>query len=599
LSKRFISINGNVFFTMVMSAAEELGKNVERVNGLNVFPVPDGDTGTNMNLTLTSGVDELRRRPSSHIGKAADALSKGLLMGARGNSGVILSQLFRGFAKAVHDHEEIGVTEFAAALQQGVDTAYKAVVKPVEGTVLTVSKEAAKAAGAYARRATGIDDLMREVLSQAKETLRKTPEMLPVLKQVGVVDAGGQGLVHVYEGFLAVLTAQTGDIVAAPDGAIPEALGSFPVASFANAQTADLLHGHEPRRVQAMMSTEDIEFGYCTEFLINIVPGKTAGVTFDEIDFREELGKHGDSLLVVADDDLVKVHIHAEYPGEVMTIAQRYGDLSRIKIENMRDQHSHILMEELRDAEAAYRAAGAAETADEDVVTESIAHEPEAQRKPFGFISVAAGDGITDIFMSVGIDVVLSGGQTMNPSTQDFVSAIETIDADTIFILPNNSNIIMAARQAAELTEDKQIIVIPTKTIPQGMAAVLAFQEQSNGAKNEETMNYAIQSVRSGQVTYAVRDTSIDSLDIKLGDYIGIQDGKIVISESTIVAAVKSLLTSMIDEGSEIVTILTGEDAKDEETGEVLAYLKEMHPEVEVELHDGGQPIYAYLFSVE
>lgn len=593
MSKRLISINGNDFIAMMMSASKHLSRNVNNVNGLNVFPVPDGDTGTNMNLTLTSGVEELTRRPSAHIGKAAEALSKGLLMGARGNSGVILSQLFRGFAKSVHEFEEINCVQFAAALQQGVETAYKAVVKPVEGTVLTVSKDAAKAATAFARRAKTIQELMHEVVDKGKESLAHTPELLPVLKQVGVVDAGGQGLIHVYEGFLEALTGEGSDGIIS-DAVIPEALGAFPMGSFAH--ESHINPGHEPSRAQAKMSTEDIEFGYCTEFLINMVPGKTKGLVFDEDNFREELSKHGDSLLVVADDDLVKIHIHAEYPGNVMTIAQQYGDLARIKIENMRDQHTHILMEEAMEQQYKQQF----EQKSEQIEAVSAVEAPiEVERKPYGFVSVAAGEGITDIFSSVGVDVVLSGGQTMNPSTQDFVNAIERINADTIYLLPNNSNIVMAAKQAAELTEDKQIIVIPTKTIPQGMAAILAFQDSSEPEKNTEAMTLSMQHVRSGQVTYSVRDTTIDDIAIKLGDYMGIQDGKIVCSESTLSAATKGLLDNMIDEGSEIVTILTGEEASDEETGAILAYIKEMYPEVEVELHDGGQPVYSYLFSVE
>lgn len=596
MSKRLNSINGKDFHAMVMAAAEHLGRNVDKVNGLNVFPVPDGDTGTNMNLTLTSGVEELRKRPSTHIGKAADALSKGLLMGARGNSGVILSQLFRGFAKYVHDLEEINSVQFAAALQQGVETAYKAVVKPVEGTVLTVSKDAAKAAGSFARRAQSIGELMQEVLDKGKESLAHTPELLPVLKQVGVVDAGGQGLIYVYEGFLAALTGQAASdlIMDMAETGIPEAHGSFPIGALAH--TAQMVPGHEPKRVQAMMSTEDIEYGYCTEFIVQLVPGKTKGLVFDENQFREELNKHGDSLLVVADDDLVKIHIHAEYPGEVMTAAQKYGDLTRIKIENMREQHSHILMEEYKDTHPGL-------PADQASSREQV-KDPEAQvtdepHKPYGFISVAAGDGITDIFTSVGVDVVLSGGQTMNPSTQDFIHAIERIHADTLFILPNNSNIIMAAKQAAELAENKRIVVIPTKTIPQGLAAILAFQEQADPQANADTMTSIIQQVRSGQVTYAVRDTVIDGVQIKLGDYMGIQDGKIVVAESSIVAASKGLIDHMVDEGSEIVTILAGEEANDEDTGALLAYIKEMYPEIEAELHHGGQPVYNYLFSVE
>lgn len=591
MSKRLISINGNDFTAMVMSASEHLGRNVNKVNGLNVFPVPDGDTGTNMNLTLTSGVEELKRRPSAHIGKAAEAMSKGLLMGARGNSGVILSQLFRGFAKSVHDYEEINCVQFAAALQQGVETAYKAVVKPVEGTVLTVSKDAAKAATLFARRAQTIDELMQEVLDKGKQSLAHTPELLPVLKQVGVVDAGGQGLIHVYEGFYEALTGQS-SLSFNHDAVIPEALGAFPMGSFINNTVNP---GHEPQRAQAKMSTEDIVYGYCTEFLINMIPGKTKGLVFDEQDFREQLSKHGDSLLVVADDDLVKIHIHAEYPGNVMTIAQQYGDLSRIKIENMRDQHTHILMEEAMDN---YNKEHVETVQQKDIASNKVADLNE-ERKPYGFVSVAAGEGITDIFSSVGVDVVLSGGQTMNPSTQDFLNAIDNIHADTIYLLPNNSNIIMAAKQAAELTEDKQIVVIPTKTIPQGLAAILAFQDGMDADKNTEAMNQSIQHVRSGQVTYSVRDTTIDDIAIKLGDYMGIQDGKIICSEGTLISATKGLIDHMVDEGSEIVTILTGEEATDEDTGVILAYINEMYPEVEVELHDGGQPVYSYLFSVE
>ncbi|NOU76309.1 DAK2 domain-containing protein [Paenibacillus sp. LMG 31458] len=577
MSKRFISINGNDFTAMVLAGADNLRRNVDKVNGLNVFPVPDGDTGTNMNLTLTAGCEELKKKPSSHIGKAADALSKGLLMGARGNSGVILSQLFRGFAKHVHDLEHVNVQQFAGALQQGVETAYKAVVKPVEGTILTVSKEAAKHATQY-RRGSDLLDLMQEVLGKAKEALARTPEQLAVLKQVGVVDAGGQGLVCVYEGFVAALSGglvQVNDDYATMD----TTLGGVSLVPGMN--LAKEVHAHLP--AQAHLATEDIEFGYCTEFMLTIAPGKVKGFVFDEGTFRDQLSKLGDSLLVVADDELVKVHIHAEYPGEVMNQAMNYGALSRIKIENMRDQHSHIL----EDMTEGYEA---------PVSTTATAVTPS---KPYGFVAVALGDGITDILSSVGVDVVLSGGQTMNPSTEDIVNAVNSIDADTIYVLPNNSNIILAAQQAIELVDNKTLIVIPSKSIPQGLAAILAFQEKADAKTNTEAMSESLRRVKSGQVTYAVRDTNMDGIDIKQGHFIGIQDGRIVSSQPSLLDACKKLLEEMIEESSEIVTILTGEDAVDAETEELEAFIQAAYPEIEIELHPGGQPLYAYLFSVE
>ncbi|SEB44574.1 DAK2 domain-containing protein [Paenibacillus sp. GP183] len=575
MSKRFIIMNGNDFTHMILGGAENLRQNVDRVNGLNVFPVPDGDTGTNMNLTLTFGVEELKRKPSSHIGKAAETLSKGLLMGARGNSGVILSQLFRGFAKNVHDLEEVNAQQFAAALQQGVETAYKAVVKPVEGTILTVSKEAAKHAVQY-RRGEDILELMREVLRSAGEALARTPDQLPILKQVGVVDAGGQGLVCIYEGFI---TAMQGG--AAGAGA-PLSSAAAAVTAMNVTQAAHQMMSYRP--AQSHMATEDIEFGYCTEFMLTVVPDKVKGLSFTEGQFRDELSKLGDSLLVVSDEELVKIHIHAEYPGEVMNLAMKYGDLSRIKIENMRDQHSNIV----EGAENRYSSMHS---------TALAVNQTEA--KPYGFVAVAMGSGITEILTSVGVDIVLSGGQTMNPSTEDLVNAVNRIHAKTVYILPNNSNIILAAQQAKELVEGKQLIVIPTKSIPQGLSAILAFQEQAEPDENTKEMTAAIQRVKSGQVTYAVRDTNMDGMEIKQGHFIGIDNGKIVSSEPGLMAASKKLLEEMIEESSEIVTILSGEDAKEEDIDELEAFIREMYPEVEIELHPGGQPLYPYIFSVE
>ncbi|KIL41130.1 hypothetical protein SD70_08805 [Gordoniibacillus kamchatkensis] len=595
MSKRFSSLNGHDFTELVLAGANSLGNHAENVNALNVFPVPDGDTGTNMNLTLMSGVEELRRRPSAHLGKAAEALSKGLLMGARGNSGVILSQLFRGFAKYVHELESANAQQFAAALQNGVDTAYKAVVKPVEGTILTVSREAAKHGVQFARRAGDILELMEEVLQHGKETLARTPDMLPVLKQVGVVDAGGRGLIYIYEGFVAAMRGDSTPL-GIPHVAPAEETISAQEAAFAARSLAAEAHGdtgHGPKRAQTLMSADVIEHGYCTEFMLHVVPGKMPGLVFDETKFRRELGEYGDSLLVVADDELVKVHIHAELPGSVMNHAMKYGDLSRIKIENMRDQHAHIVMEET--AENAEEAAYGPAVGGEAQAVQNVA----APRKPFGFVAVAMGEGITDILTSVGVDVVLSGGQTMNPSTEDIVKAAAGIHADTVFVLPNNSNIVMAAQQAAHLLEDKQLVVIPSKTIPQGLAAVLAFQETADAEHNAAAMNAALGRVVSGQVTYAVRDTTIDGIEIKEGEYIGIRDGEIVASEPSLLDAAKKLLDAMLDENSEIVTILSGADANPEETEQLAAYIAELAPAVEVEIHPGGQPLYAYIFSVE
>jgi len=582
LSKRFNSLDGSTFTSMIYKGAEALHANVANVNALNVFPVPDGDTGTNMNMTLTSGVEELKKKTSPHIGKSAEALSKGLLMGARGNSGVILSQLFRGFAKAVQDAEEIDVHKFAAALQQGVDTAYKAVVKPVEGTILTVAREAAKHAVASVRRSSDIGELMKEVLAKAKEALARTPEQLPVLKQVGVVDAGGQGLVLIYEGFAAALS------------------GDMPVTSLmAEPGAGAALPGHgaaEHRSAQAHLATEDIEFGYCTEFMIRLEPGKTPGLAFDELSFRGEMEKFGDSVLVVSDDDLVKVHLHAEHPGEVLTLAQRFGELVKIKIDNMREQHTHILEEGAGPA-ASHHGAPAAQPAREEAPAEKP-EESGKPAKPYGFVAVAAGDGVAAILSSLGADVVLSGGQTMNPSTEDIVSAIKRVHAETVFVLPNNSNIVLAAQQARDLL-DRNVIVIPTKTIPQGMAALFAFQAGATAEHNTSMMEEAIARVHSGQVTYAVRDSQIDGMDIRAGDYLGIHNNKIVASTPELLVTCRQLLDSMMADGGEVVTVLTGADAAEPVTSQLAALIEETYPDAELEVHAGGQPLYYYLFSVE
>ncbi|MCZ8520190.1 MULTISPECIES: DAK2 domain-containing protein [Paenibacillus] len=606
LSKRLNEMNGQDFIRMVEAGAYRLRTNVDRVNALNVFPVPDGDTGTNMNLTLTSGVEELRRRPSDHLGKAAEALAKGLLMGARGNSGVILSQLFRGFSKAVSDLPAASSQQVAAAFQNGVDMAYKAVVKPVEGTILTVAKEAGKQGLLSAKRQPSVAAVMADILNKAQDALDRTPDMLPVLKQVGVVDSGGQGLVLIYEGFLAALESDEPGIIEEPAdmpyaafGAVQPLDEAAEPFGFAAGRTAGGVYAnaHDFTSAQSKLATEDIEFGYCTEFMVTLNAGKAASREFEEGVFREELSAFGDSLLVVADEDLVKVHIHAEYPGTVMNLAQKYGDLSRIKIENMRDQHTHILSGEAGHMAAEERKAerqiaeaqgqGAADT------------RSEAEWKKYGFVAVSVGEGISGIFRSLGVDRVLHGGQTMNPSTEDIVKAVAEVEARTIYVLPNNSNIILAAQQAVELVEDKQLIVIPSKSIPQGIAAVLAFNEEAAAEENAEDMGQALQGVQAGQVTYAVRDTQMDGIDIKQGDYIGIHNSRIVSAEPDMLESCRRLIDSLLGGGAEILTLYSGEDAVESQTAELVDYVQQTYADVEVEVHTGGQPLYYYIISAE
>lgn len=589
------SLNGTDFTAMVLAGAEQLQQHAEHVNSLNVFPVPDGDTGTNMNLTMSAGVTELKRGYSASIGVMSGILSKGLLMGARGNSGVILSQLFRGFSRYAAPYEELNTLQFASALQCGVDAAYKAVVKPVEGTILTVAKEAAKHAVFFSRRTNDITELMEEVLVKAKQTLAMTQDMLPVLKQVGVVDSGGQGLVYIYEGFLQYLKS---GLVTAPAAKGVEARPVFASqATGRPAATTVAPSADAPISAQAKLETDKIEFLYDMEFFINRQLGEAQGTAFDEEVFRKALSVDGDSIIVISDENIIKVHVHSKAPGEVLNLALRYGEITQIRILNMREQHRDLLSAGMDGApEPEWFAEIPAEPVREEEPSEPPAHE----LAPFGFIAVAAGEGIADIFKSLGVDVVLSGGQTMNPSTEDFVNAARSIAAQHIFILPNNSNIILAAEQARELLRMERLVsVIPSKTIPQGMAAAFAFQEEVAFEVNQDNMREAVSRVKSGQVTYAVRDTTLDDLHIKAGHYIGIQDSKIVATEEQLFATSCLLLTKMLVNGDEIVTILTGSDAKQEDTDQLVAWLEEHYADAEVEVHEGGQPIYPYLFSVE
>ncbi|MFD6206769.1 DAK2 domain-containing protein [Peribacillus sp. NPDC060253] len=552
------SLNGKRFAEMIIQGANHLAANAQMVDALNVFPVPDGDTGTNMNLSMTSGAKEVQNNVQEHIGKVGTSLSRGLLMGARGNSGVILSQLFRGFAKAIEHKSEINSEEFAEAFEAGVQTAYKAVMKPVEGTILTVAKDAAKQAVSSAAKHQDLIQVMEEIVTEANASLKRTPDLLPVLKEVGVVDSGGQGLVFVYEGFLAELKGE-----------------ALPVRSANGPSMDDLVSAEHHMNVQGHMNTEDIVFGYCTEFMVRLESEKLANKPFDEEKFRNDLSEYGDSLLVISDDEVVKVHIHSEQPGTCLNYGQQYGSLIKLKIDNMREQHTAIVGE----------------------TNTQLQTKPAAKDK-FGVVSVAMGTGISELFKSIGAKSVIEGGQTMNPSTEDIVKAVEEAYAEHVIILPNNKNIIMAANQAADVLGD-HVIVIPSKTVPQGMAALLAFNPSLDAAENKKVMIEALSHVKTGQITYAVRDTNIDGLSIETGDFMGIAEGTIKVKDKDMTQAAKNLLSEMIDEDSEILTILYGEDAPTEEVQGLVAFCNENFEDVEVEVHNGKQPLYSYIFSIE
>ncbi|WP_201755503.1 DAK2 domain-containing protein [Paenibacillus glycinis] len=601
---------------MVLSGAESLQRNESRINALNVFPVPDGDTGSNMNLTMTSGKRELQKNQGQAVGKVAEALSKGLLMGARGNSGVILSQLFRGFSKSIASQEQIDAPQFAAALQHGVDMAYKAVVKPVEGTILTVAKDTAKHAVAFAKRNNDIVQLVQEVVARANESLARTPDLLPVLKQVGVVDSGGQGLVCIYEGFLSALADERGSAAENHIGAESAVAGVFPSAPSAAVGPPQRAAAFQPVSAQSKLETEHIEFLYDMEFFINRKQTGRTGLRFDEALFKGMLARDGDSILVIVDDDIVKVHVHTRKPGDVLNYALPYGELTEIHILNMREQHRELLQEEQGAAIAGAVPIGSAEELPETAVVEeaalglavsevltgtpadALSAEHAHEWAAFGLIAVAMGEGIRSIFLDNNVDVVLSGGQTMNPSTEDFVNAIETLPAEHIFVLPNNSNIILAAQQAAELS-GRSVTVIGTRNIPQGLAAVLAFREEESADVNAQAMNDAVLQVRSGQVTSAVRNTSIDGITIQEGDYIGILEKTIVTASASLQETCRELLARMLEDGGELVTVLTGEQAKSSDTAELTAWAREAFPDAEFEVHAGGQPLYPYLIAVE
>lgn len=552
-------ITASLLQEMVQAAATRLGKQAEYVNSLNVFPVPDGDTGTNMGMTMDNGAKEVADKPADTVGEVGQILSKGLLMGARGNSGVITSQIFRGFGQSIKGKTELDGKDLALALQSGVEVAYKAVMKPVEGTILTVARGAASAALKKSDSTNDAVEVMASALKGAKKALAKTPELLPVLKEVGVVDSGGQGLVFIYEGFMSALN---GDYVASEDfKATP-------------ANMAEMINAEHHKAVVGHVATEDITYGYCTEIMVALRQGPTYVKEFNYEEFQGYLSNLGDSLMVVNDDEIVKVHVHTEDPGLVMQEGLKYGSLVKVKVDNMRNQH------------------------DAQVEKTNIATKPQEEAKEFGLIAVVAGQGLADIFKAQGVDYIISGGQTMNPSTEDIVKAIEAVNAKQVIILPNNKNIFMAAQSAAEVV-DIPARVVETRTVPQGFTSLLAFDTTKTLDDNVANMTASLSEVTSGSITLAVRDTTIDGLEIHENDYLGMVDGKILVSDANLEAALKATFEQMITEDSEIVTIFVGEDGEVPLAEELADYLEEKYEDIEVEIYEGNQPVYPYLMSVE
>ncbi|HCC5703389.1 TPA: fatty acid kinase catalytic subunit FakA [Staphylococcus aureus] len=544
-------INGKLFADMIIQGVQNLSNNADLVDSLNVYPVPDGDTGTNMNLTMTSGREEVENNLSKNIGELGKTFSKGLLMGARGNSGVILSQLFRGFCKNIESESEINSKLLAESFQAGVETAYKAVMKPVEGTILTVAKDAAQAAIEKANNTEDCIELMEYIIVKANESLENTPNLLAVLKEVGVVDSGGKGLLCVYEGFLKALKGEKVE------------------AKVAKIDKDEFVH--DEHDFHGVINTEDIIYGYCTEMMVRFGKNKKA---FDEQEFRQDMSQFGDSLLVINDEEIVKVHVHTEYPGKVFNYGQQYGELIKLKVENMREQHREVIRKEQHTA------------------------KPKMETVETAIITISMGEGISEIFKSMGATHIISGGQTMNPSTEDIVKVIEQSKCKRAIILPNNKNILMASEQAASIV-DAEAVVIPTKSIPQGISALFQYDVDATLEENKAQMADSVNNVKSGSLTYAVRDTKIDGVEIKKDAFMGLIEDKIVSSQSDQLTTVTELLNEMLAEDSEILTVIIGQDAEQAVTDNMINWIEEQYPDVEVEVHEGGQPIYQYFFSVE
>lgn len=561
------SINSKLLARMFLAGAKNLDSKKDWINELNVFPVPDGDTGTNMTMTIMSAAKEVSSLTNPTMAELAKAISSGSLRGARGNSGVILSQLFRGFCKVIKEYDEIDVTILCEACQKAVETAYKAVMKPKEGTILTVAKGAAEKALELSDETEDVVTFVEEVIKQAEYVLDQTPEMLPVLKQAGVVDSGGQGLVQVLKGAYDALIGKEIDytIEGAPTGTAPAKISAETEA--------------------------EIKFGYCTEFIIVLNAPMSDN---EEHAYKAFLESIGDSIVVVADDEIVKTHVHTNDPGLALQKALTFGSLSKIKIDNMREEHQEKLIKDSQKLAAQQKA--------EEEAYEAAQAEEKTNNMPakeMGFVSVSIGEGMNEVFRGLGVDYLIEGGQTMNPSTEDMLNAIEHVNAKTVFILPNNKNIIMAANQAVDLVEDKQIIVIPTKTIPQGITALVNYIPDHSAEENKEQMIAEIENVKTGQVTYAVRDTEIDGKTIKQNDFMGIGDKSILSVGTDLRATTLEMVDAMVDEDSAIVSIYFGSDSDEDSANELAAAIEEKYPDVEVEVNDGGQPIYYYVISVE
>lgn len=556
------TINAELFTKMFLAGAANLEAKKEVINELNVFPVPDGDTGTNMTLTIMSAAKEVGALEKADMKSVSKAISSGSLRGARGNSGVILSQLLRGFTKEIREYEEIDVSVLASACERATATAYKAVMKPKEGTILTVARGLSEKARELAETMEDLEVFIPETIGYAKEVLEKTPEMLPVLKEAGVVDSGGQGLIEVLNGAYDAFQGKEID--------------------YSAIETGPAVKMVKPKD----QAEADIRFGYCTEFIIMTEQEFSEQ---DEETFKAYLESIGDSIVCVADEDVVKVHVHTNDPGLAIQKALTYGQLSRMKIDNMREEHQEKL---IRDAEKI-----AAEQAEAAKKKEQRA--PREPRKPVGFIAVSIGEGMNGIFKELGVDYIIEGGQTMNPSTEDMLTAIDQVNADHIFILPNNKNIVLAANQARSLVKDKDVIVIPTKTVPQGITAVISYMPDADVDTNEETMLEEITNVKTGQVTYAVRDTHIDDKEIHEGDIMGIGDAGILSVGQSVEATAREMLEKMTDEDTEMISLYYGEDILEEDAKRFGEEIAELYPEADVDVHSGGQPIYYYVISVE
>ncbi len=560
------TIDAKAFQKLFLAGANRINEQKEYINELNVFPVPDGDTGTNMSLTILSAAKEVEKISNPTIASLCKAISGGSLRGARGNSGVILSQLFRGFTKSVSKADGLGKKEIAAGFNRAVETAYKAVMKPKEGTILTVARGMAERAAELAETDLELIPYCEEIVSFGYEVLSKTPEMLPVLKEAGVVDSGGQGLMEVLQGVLDALTGKVTEIV------IPEGPAvSVPVTS---AKSGDYV------------PPADIKFGYCTEFIIMLNKPLSSE---EEKELKEYFLGMGDSLVLVADEDICKVHVHTNHPGQAFEKALTYGPLSNMKVDNMRLEHEEKL---IKDAEKV----AARQREEEALAEEEAKKEPP---KKIGFIAVSIGDGLSEIFKDLGVDYLIEGGQTMNPSTEDMLEAIDHVNAENIFILPNNKNIVLAAEQAAKLTAEKNIIVLPTKTIPQGIAAMVGYMPEVDVEENKDGMTECYQNIMSGQVTYAVRDTTINGKTIRNGDIMGIDDEGIRAVGTDVAQTTLDLLSQMVDADSELISLYYGENVTGEQAEELAAKVEEMFPDVEIETNFGGQPIYYYMVSVE